>query len=84
MKSFVKLYQKGILPAEMPVYAQKPGQNVIDILISSGLVSSKSEGRRLIEQKGVKLDDEAIIEFDAPLKHPGVLRVGKRKFVRVV
>jgi tyrosyl-tRNA synthetase len=83
-ESFVKLYQKGILPAEMPVYAQKPGQNVIDILISSGLVSSKSEGRRLIEQKGVKLDDEAIIEFDAPLKHPGVLRVGKRKFVRVV
>ena len=53
------------------------------LLVSSGLVSSKTEGKRLVEQKGVKLDGETLLEFDFPFPHPGVLQVGKRKFVRV-
>jgi hypothetical protein len=36
-----------------------------------------------VEQKGVKLDGEVVEKFDAPFPHPGVLQVGKRRFVRV-
>jgi tyrosyl-tRNA synthetase len=80
---FVKLFQKKDVPNEMPDYALQPGQSVLDVLVATGLVVSKSDGRRKIEQKGVKLDGEVLEKFDAPFPRPGVLQVGKRLFVRV-
>ena len=82
-QAFVRLFQQGNLPEQMSEFALQPGQTVIDVLLSANLVPSKSEGRRLIEQKGVKLDGETLGNFDAEFPHPGVLQVGKRRFVRV-
>jgi tyrosyl-tRNA synthetase len=46
------------------------------------LVTSKSEARRLIEQGGVKLDDNVITDITA-LAEKGILKVGKRKFLKL-
>jgi tyrosyl-tRNA synthetase len=81
--AFIHLFQKKDVPDEMPEYSMQYGQTVQDVLVAADLVSSKSEGRRLVEQKGVKLDGEVLEKFDAPFPHPGVLQVGKRRFVRV-
>jgi tyrosyl-tRNA synthetase len=82
-EAFVHLFQKKDVPDEMPEYALQPGQTVLDVLVAAGLVSSKSDGRRMVEQKGVKLDGEVLEKFDASIPHAGVLQVGKRRFVRV-
>jgi tyrosyl-tRNA synthetase len=82
-EAFVRQFQQGQIPKEMPEYALQPGQTVLDVLIAAGLVGSKSEGRRMIEQKGVRLDGETLEVIDAIFPHPGVLQVGKRRFVRV-
>ena len=82
-EAFVHLFQKKDVPEEMPEYALQPDQSVLDVLTAAGLVSSKSDGRRMVEQKGVKLDGQALEKFDALFPHPGVLQVGKRRFVRV-
>lgn len=82
-ENFVRLFQQKDLPEKMPEYALQSGQTVLDVLLSANLVSSKSEGRRLIEQRGVRLDGETLERADVPFPHPGVLQVGKRKFVRV-
>jgi tyrosyl-tRNA synthetase len=50
--------------------------------VDTGLVKSRSEGRTLIEQNAVRLDGENVKSWDAELK-PGVLQVGKRKFLRL-
>jgi tyrosyl-tRNA synthetase len=81
-EAFVHLFQKKDMPDEIPEYALQPGQMVLDVLVAAGLVTSKSDGRRMIEQKGVKLDGEVLEKFDVPFPHPGVLQVGKRRFVR--
>ncbi len=81
--AFVRQFQQKDIPDEMPEFALQPGQTVLDVLAAAGLVASKSDGRRMIEQKGVKLDGEVLEKFDAPFPHPGVLQVGKRRFVRV-
>jgi tyrosyl-tRNA synthetase len=47
-------------------------------------VSSNSEGRRMVEQNAVSLDGVKLSDPMAPLPGPGVLRVGRRKFLRVV
>jgi tyrosyl-tRNA synthetase len=82
-ENFKRIFQQKDVPDEMPDFALASGQTVIDVLVAAGLVASKSEGRRLVEQKGVKLDGEVLEKFDAVFPHPGVLQVGKRRFVRV-
>jgi tyrosyl-tRNA synthetase len=81
--AFKKVFQQKDVPDKMPEFALQPGQTVLDVLAAASLVASKSDGRRMIEQKGVKLDGEILEKFDAAFPHPGVLQVGKRRFVRV-
>ena len=82
-EAFKKVFQQNDVPDEMPEFTLQPGQTVLDVLAAAALVASKSDGRRMIEQKGVKLDGEILEKFDTPFPHPGVLQVGKRRFVRV-
>ncbi len=52
-----------------------------------GLASSNSEARRLIEQGGVRLGGEPLVDPDAELEPADmagrVLQVGRRRFVRI-
>jgi tyrosyl-tRNA synthetase len=82
-EAFIHLFQKKDIPDAMPEFALQPGQTLVEVLTAAGLVASKSDGRRMVEQKGVKLDGEVLEKFDALFPHPGVLQVGKRRFVRV-
>lgn len=80
---FVAVFQKGDLPDEIPVYHWAEGQTVLDVLESGGLVKSRGEGRRLIEQNGVRLDGETVSDPNEIFPHTGVVQVGKRRFLRV-
>jgi len=57
---------------------------VLDVLETSGMASSRSEGRRLVKQNGVKLDGEVLTDPNAVFPGEGVLQVGKRRFLRIV
>ena len=81
---FVRVFQQRDLPEDMPEYTLKPGQTVLDVLVDAGLVSSRNEGRRMVNQRSVRLDGQVLTDALAPFPGPGVLRVGKRRFVRVV
>ena len=82
-QSFVQVFQKGGLPEKMPEYHLKADQTVLDVLEDSGLVSSRSEARRLIKQSGVRLDGETLTDPNEKFPHPGVLQVGKRNFIEI-
>ena len=82
-ETFRKVFQHKEMPDEMPDFALQAGQTVLDVLMAAKLVASKSDGRRMIEQKGVRLDGEVLEKFEAVFPHLGVLQVGKRRFVRV-
>ena len=83
-ETFVQLFQKKQIPDDMPSYILAAGQTVLDVIMAAGLVASKTEGRRMVEQKGVKLDGDVLSDPFAVFPHPGVLQVGKRHFVKVV
>jgi tyrosyl-tRNA synthetase len=83
-ETFRKIFQKKDIPDKIPEYHLQTGQSVLDVLMATGLVVSKSDGRRMFDQKGVKLDGEILEKFDTPFPHPGVLQVGKRRFVKVI
>ncbi len=81
---FKRMFQAGDTPSEMPEYNLQDAQNVIDVLVASGLVKSKSEGRRMIDQKGVRLDGKTLTDPMQEFPKAGVLQVGKRHYMRVV
>lgn len=81
---FRRIFQQGEAPEAIETFPYRNGQTVLEVLVQSRLVASKSEGRRLIQQNGVRLDGETLTDPNAPLPHPGVLQAGKRRFVRVV
>lgn len=82
--AFVRVFQRGDVPSEMDEYVLMPGQTVLDVLVSRDLVSSKSEGRRLIAQNGVRLNGETMEDPNQVFPHEGVLQVGKRRYLRVI
>lgn len=85
---FDKVFSKKEMPTEMPTLSLRgaPGRSLTltDLLLQAG-VPSKSEARRLITQKAVKLnskvlkDPAAIINIEAD----DILQIGKRRFFRL-
>jgi len=74
------------LPSYMQQFSLAAPKNIVDLLVESGLASSKSDSRRLVQQGAVHLDDEVIGKVDAliSVSEPAILRVGKRRFLRLL
>ncbi len=81
--AFIALFQKKAIPDDMPEYELQKGQSILDVLRESGLVSSNSDAYRMAKQNAVRLDGERLHDVRIEFPNPGVLQVGKRKFVRV-
>jgi tyrosyl-tRNA synthetase len=86
-KDFDGVFRKKQLPSRMPeVKIEKTDIDILELLIKTKLASSKSEAKRLIIQKGVKID--GIIQKDwkkiIKIKKGDVVQIGKRKFVKLV
>ena len=66
------------------------GIGVLDLLSKCGLIPSKKEGRRLIEQGGVSLDDEKVTEVTARVTKEAfekgfvVIKKGKKVFHKAI
>lgn len=83
---FKMIFQMGQKPTDMDtVTVSKDGFDLISIVVDKGLVSSKSEFRRLLSQGGIKVNDVKITE-EASLPKEGelVVQVGKKKFIKIV
>jgi tyrosyl-tRNA synthetase len=81
-KYFVSVFQKKETPDEIIVY-KLAGKNIIDVLILSKLADSKSEARRLINQKSIKINDEVIDSSEIVVSKNSVIQKGKRYFIKV-
>ena len=84
---FTVVFQKHEMPEDMDELKISSPESVIDVLVRSKLVSSKSEARRMIEQKGVKLDGKVVESVDQMLEGTldgSVLQKGKRHFVKLI
>lgn len=60
------------------------GENIIDIICNSGKLSSRNDARRMIKQGGVQFQGEKVLEDKRILKAEGVLKIGKKKFLKLV
>ncbi len=88
---FRTVFQKGALPDDLPVVdiekdiLKDDKVWIVKLIVSLGLVSSNGEGRRMIEQGAVKIDEEKIddIDYVVEIKQDMIIQVGKRKFAKI-
>jgi tyrosyl-tRNA synthetase len=77
----------GGLPEDMPQETLTAPEKVVDILRRLEMVGSGGEAKRLMQQNGIRLNEQPVTDAHATLTLdmlPAVLQVGKRKFVRLV
>lgn len=83
-QSWERQFSQGKLPEDIPVFAtSKTEWKVEDMLLDSELVKSKSEARRVLAQKGVRINGEPVQDGSVTVSDGDVLQVGKRRFARV-
>jgi tyrosyl-tRNA synthetase len=85
-REFDRIFKHGEAPDEMPEFRlPKNGKGLVEILVESDTASSKSEARRLIDQGAVRIEGEKVEENRTiQVESPCVLKVGKRRFVKLV
>ncbi|MCM3715005.1 tyrosine--tRNA ligase [Alkalihalobacillus oceani] len=84
---FKTVFQKRALPSDIPE-AQWTGDNpvwIVDLLVELKLLSSKGEARRMIQNGGVKINEEKVtdVQLQLQVEDGQVIQVGKRKFVKI-
>ncbi|MCM8772100.1 MAG: tyrosine--tRNA ligase [Candidatus Omnitrophica bacterium] len=91
-EEFNRIFREKELPSEIPeikiereILNSEGKIEIIELLTKKGIVNSKSEGKRLIIQKAVKVNGQVILEPDKKIKIEDgmVIKVGKRKFFRI-
>ena len=86
------VFGAGAANANMPTYELKKadlgdGVNVIDLMVMAGLVPSKGEGRRVIQQGGLSIDGEKVADIAEMVTedrfNDGIIVIKKGKKVHI-
>jgi tyrosyl-tRNA synthetase len=86
---FEKVFSKKDLPDDIPVVEiawEGEKMKLVKVMVLTKVTSSNSEAKRLIQQGGVEVDQKPVKDVDAELSAAAafILRVGKKRFVKVV
>jgi len=80
---FDTIFSKHQIPENIPEFKIVSGQKLIDILAVTNMVATKNEARRLIKEGAVSHEGKVISDENwMPVK--GVLKIGKRRFLKLV
>ena len=85
-KEFIKIFREKKMPSRLPAaFIKEKELSILDLLCKAKLAASKSEARRLVEQKGVKIDGRVSRDWKevVPVVTGMTIQVGKRRFVKI-
>jgi len=87
-EEFSRTVQQKEVPDEMPVLKVPAGSNVLlsAEISRAGLAKSRSEARRLLEQKAIEINGKSVNEDleMGKIDDGSVIKVGKRRYIRIV
>ncbi|MAW74455.1 MAG: tyrosine--tRNA ligase [Candidatus Marinimicrobia bacterium] len=84
--NFDKIFVNKSIPDNIPEFKVTGEIKIIDCIYKANLITSRSEIKRLIKQGAVRVNDEQILDlnFIVEAKKHNVIKVGKRKFLKIV
>lgn len=81
-EKFKKIFETRELPTEIEEWPLAGRPFLVEFL-SAWLKISKSEAKRLVEQKAIKVNDQVVESWDYEVKSGDIIRAGPRHFVKV-
>lgn len=83
-ENFIGIYSKKDMSSVLAAFIEPGEYDIIDILQKLDLVSSRSEARRLIEQRAVEINGEVLDTIgNVSISHGDIIKVGKKRFVKI-
>ena len=84
-KNFIKVFQKKEIPEEMMEIRANKGDQLSDLLIKHGVLKSKSEFTRLVDEKAIHNMEtkEAIGDYHFQFESDLALKIGKKRFLKI-
>lgn len=86
-KEFEAVFKLKQIPTDIPEFKVPTNSiNIVDLLVMSKLMPSKSEARRKIQEGAIEIDGVRIqdIYYNLEINSPKVIKAGKRKFCRIL
>ncbi len=87
-EEFDRIFVRKSVPENMPEKEMEMGTEIpiIDLIMEVGFAPSRGEARRLVIQGGVSIDGNKVTDFKhiVKIENDFVLKVGKRKFVKIL
>jgi len=88
-ENFVKRFRDNEIPDEMPQVSHALSDGTLLLaraMTEAGLTKSNGEGRRSIDQGGVKLNGEKVSNANMELSEAGeyIVQIGRRRFARII
>ncbi|BCZ47881.1 tyrosine--tRNA ligase [Clostridium gelidum] len=85
---FENVFKQGNLPDVVPQINVSSDCNLLKeiatLLVQNNFIASNNEFRRLVNQGGVKINNEKVIDFDnTPIATGDIIKLGKKKFVQI-
>jgi len=83
--NFIGVFKKGGVPDDISEVQLKKATLLVDVMLKHGLANSKSEAKRLIEQRGVRVNHHIVSDLNLLVENkPGtIIQVGKRQFIQL-
>jgi tyrosyl-tRNA synthetase len=79
---FQKVVQNKELPDDIQEYKISSGISISVLVTEAGLVKSRSEASRLINQGAVTIDGEKVADINHPVDAGKIIKVGKRRYLK--
>ena len=88
-QEFDKIFIKKEIPDELATFTPETADaaiRLVKLMTASGMAATNSEAKRLIHEGGVSIDGAKVTdaESEVTLRQPFVLKVGKRRFVKII
>jgi len=85
-QNFIKTFSKGEIPEDIQTIEVEKDVPIREVLVKEGIVSSNSDWKRLIDGKAVTHagTDEVIEDAFVKLSTDTTLRIGKKRFVKII
>jgi tyrosyl-tRNA synthetase len=82
--SWVETFSNGGVPESVPEIPVTEGQELGDIFVEQGVVSSKSDWRRLVEDGAVADMEGKVVDDPKAKAYTAVFKIGKKRFAKLV
>ena len=81
--SWIETFEKGGVPDTIPEIITSKNKELANLLVEAGIVTSKTDWRRLIDEGAVNDIEKGVVTDPKVLAYNGIFKIGKKRFVKI-